>query len=71
MKKMIELKSEEGRRIEAEVDEQVLAELGLMGVSRHNMTNEDFCRYWEVLKCRLEHAGINVARYECQYQTHH
>ena len=43
---MIELKSEEGRRIEAEVDEQVLAELGLMGVSRHNMTNEDFCRYY-------------------------
>ena len=62
-KKLIHMNSVEATRIRMEVDIQVRAELGLSGLDRREMENDDFCHYWEVLKSRLEDAGIDVAGY--------
>ncbi len=59
MRKMIDAFSEEGDRIINEVDKQVRAELGLIGVSVDDMSKEDFRRYYEAVTSRVENAGID------------
>lgn len=45
MKKMIDQASEEGARIQDEIEKQVCTELGLTGVSVDDMSIDDFWKY--------------------------
>lgn len=58
---MIDAFSEEGARIQDEIEEHVRTELGLTGVSLDDMSYDDFQRYKDTVISRCENAGVSFA----------
>lgn len=61
MKKMIDQASEEGARIQDEIEKQVRTELGLTCVSVDDMSVDDFWKYEEAVISRCGKAGVSFA----------